>query len=302
MTSNWPARTWIYGVGVVVAPFTSLALGDPSPVLVGLPLAVFFFFGLVAAPDRDPVVETEISADRMTLPATTSLRLVVSGSGSTAHVRLGLPPGIEIVEVSGGRAVGREGLEVPLRGGEAETTVLLEPRRWGTFAIGPSRVTMGGVFRMTLREADSGEAIHLVVLPELEEARRLVEPLRTNLHVGDVVSSSRGPGVELAELRRWAPGDSRRMINWRATARSEDIWVTDRHADRNGDLVLVVDAVAPAGSAVSESVRKVVELFSGRALRSGAAPSGPCWADRWGGSAWRRGRNTSTGFSPRSSS
>lgn len=271
MTSNWPARTWIYGVGVVVAPFTSLALGDPSPVLVGLPLAVFFFFGLVAAPDRDPVVETEISTDRMTLPATTSLRLVVRGSGSTAHVRLGLPPGIEIVEVSGGRAVGREGLEVPLRGGEAETTVLLEPRRWGTFVIGPSRVTMGGVFRMTLREADSGEAIHLVVLPELEEARRLVEPLRTNLHVGDVVSSSRGPGVELAELRRWAPGDSRRMINWRATARSEDIWVTDRHADRNGDLVLVVDAVAPAGSAVSESVRKVVELAASLVERYGAA-------------------------------
>lgn len=271
MTSNWTVRTWIYSVGVVVAPFTSLALGDPSPVLVALPLAVILFYGLVAAPDRDPVVDVEVDADRLPVHASTSLRLTVNAPGSIAHVRLGLPSGIDMAEVSGGRAVGREGLEVALRHGEGKATVLLEPRRWGTFTLGPSRATVAGPFRMALREADAGEAIDLVVLPDLEEARRLVEPLQTNLHVGEVVSSSRGPGVELAELRRWAPGDSRRMINWRASARSEDIWVSDRYADRNGDLVLVVDGIAPPASAVSETVRKVVELAASLVEQYGAA-------------------------------
>ncbi len=260
MTRPVSARAWIYAVAVVVAPFAALALGDPAPVLVALPPAVLLVVGLLADPGDSPELELRLGDDRILQGGTVSLQVAVRARAAVAHVRLGIPPDVDVVEVAGGRVVDVDGLEVTLHAGEGEAEVVLRPRQWGTFDLGPAAATVAGPLRMGFRRSHDGPSQRLVVLPELEKTRRLIEPLRTNMHAGDVMSTDRGPGVELAELRRWAPGDSRRMINWRATARSEDVWVTDRHADRNGDLVLVVDAVAPPGSTLEGAVRTVAEI------------------------------------------
>lgn len=101
---------------------------------------------------------------------------------------------------------------------------------------------------------------NLVVLPDLETTRRLVRPDETNLHSGDLVSRVRGAGSELADLRPFATGDAPRAINWRASVRTDRLWVTERHAERNGDVVLLVDSLVGPGTTMEAAVMRVARV------------------------------------------
>ena len=54
-------------------------------------------------------------------------------------------------------------------------------------------------------------------------------------------------GVEYADIRPFASGDSLRDINWRASARSEELRVSQRHPDRSTDVILFLDSFVESG-------------------------------------------------------
>jgi uncharacterized protein (DUF58 family) len=60
------------------------------------------------------------------------------------------------------------------------------------------------------------------------------------------VPRSRGEGIEFADLRPFVPGDRVRRINWRATARRGEPWVTETHPERNSDVVIFLDTFLEA--------------------------------------------------------
>jgi uncharacterized protein (DUF58 family) len=84
------------------------------------------------------------------------------------------------------------------------------------------------------------------VLPSRERLRRLVAPARAQAASGSRRSPHRGEGIEFADLRPFAPGDRVRRVNWRATARRGAPIVSDRHPERNADVVLFLDTFAEA--------------------------------------------------------
>jgi uncharacterized protein (DUF58 family) len=110
-----------------------------------------------------------------------------------------------------------------------------------------------------------------VVVPQEIALRRLLSPLETNLHSGDLVSKLRGSGSEFADMRSYAPGDDPRHINWRVSSRSDGLWVNERHPERNGDVILLVDAQVEANTGLVElvdrSVRLAAALLQGHARR-----------------------------------
>jgi uncharacterized protein (DUF58 family) len=53
--------------------------------------------------------------------------------------------------------------------------------------------------------------------------------------------------VEYADLRPFTSGDSLRDINWKVTARTGELWVSQRHPDRATDVVLLVDSFVESG-------------------------------------------------------
>ena len=53
-------------------------------------------------------------------------------------------------------------------------------------------------------------------------------------------------GIEFADLRAYVPGDRTRDINWRASARRGELWVNQRHPERNADVVLFLDTFTEA--------------------------------------------------------
>jgi uncharacterized protein (DUF58 family) len=82
--------------------------------------------------------------------------------------------------------------------------------------------------------------------PREEQLRSLLRPRETQPYVGEEVSRRRGDGIEFADIRPFAFGDMVTRINWRATARRGELWVNDRHPERNTDIVLFLDSFTEA--------------------------------------------------------
>lgn len=67
--------------------------------------------------------------------------------------------------------------------------------------------------------------------------RRRVE----SLLAGEHLSGALGPGTELAQVRRYEPGDDVRRIDWNVTARTGDVHVRDDVAERSLTSWLLLD-------------------------------------------------------------
>jgi uncharacterized protein (DUF58 family) len=74
----------------------------------------------------------------------------------------------------------------------------------------------------------------------------------------------KGDGVEYADIRDFVPGDRVRSINWRASARRQELMVNERHPERNTDVVLFVDSFADvrdgSRSVLDDAVRAAAAL------------------------------------------
>ena len=61
-------------------------------------------------------------------------------------------------------------------------------------------------------------------------------PLRTQSSFGNYVSAQLGEGIEPGEIRPFLPGDRTRRINWRASLRRQQLYVTQYQEERNADV------------------------------------------------------------------
>ncbi|WP_282039524.1 DUF58 domain-containing protein [Saccharicrinis aurantiacus] len=57
-------------------------------------------------------------------------------------------------------------------------------------------------------------------------------------------SAFKGHGYELAEIRKYAPGDEIRMIDWNVTARTGDLYIRQNLEDKELSVFILVDASA----------------------------------------------------------
>jgi len=117
----------------------------------------------------------------------------------------------------------------------------IEATEWGTAAVNSIRVRTVDRFGMFSSRWDfrCPEPIH-VVLPD-HRLRRGLAPDRYRRIVGGHLSTDRGDGLELADIRPFQPGDAVKDINWRISNRRQEPWVTLRHPDRSATLIIVVD-------------------------------------------------------------
>ena len=75
---------------------------------------------------------------------------------------------------------------------------------------------------------------------------------------GARIAGAKAAGFEFADIRDFVPGDRRRDVNSRATARRGELRVNDHHPERSTDVVLLLDAFPSAG--LPSAVRATVAL------------------------------------------
>jgi uncharacterized protein (DUF58 family) len=237
----------------------ALVLGRPELAAVAAPLAVFLVVGLSLAPS--PEYRTAVALDRSTAVEgeVVELRFEIEcvHAAEDLDVRALLPLGLAAEPADN---------PVPhLRPGERRTvSVLVRCRRWGAYTVGDLALTARDRLGFFGYEAHDPTRLALKVYPSSERLRSLARPMRTLQFVGSLLSREQGEGIELAEVRPFRPGDRIRSMNWRATARRGDLWVTDRHPERNADVVIFLDAftelVARDASTLDVAVRAAASV------------------------------------------
>jgi len=133
----------------------------------------------------------------------------------------------------------------------AVTSVRPQSRTSLTFTVRASEWGLARIERVTVRVSDRlgmfggatdarPEESIIIGLPEDRVAASL-DAERFRRIVGSHLSSDRGEGLEIADIRPFQQGDSTRHINWRISNRRQEPWITLRHPDRSTTVVVIVD-------------------------------------------------------------
>ena len=226
----------------------------PEPVAVAAPFALALVVGL--ASHRRPDVDVTVVAEP---------RLVAAGGEVTATVTVVLHDGAGWVEVeltppSTLRLVdGPLAVESTARAG---TTVVLTARltsdQWGTTGPFAATVTLRDRLRLVTRSCTvEGDGVQ--VRPSEERLRSMLVPRALRTAPGSHLSRRRGDGIDFADIRPFVPGDRVRSVNWRASARRQELWINDRHPERSGDVVLFLDTFEGAGEGADSTLQRCVE-------------------------------------------
>jgi len=239
MTRLDSPRLATYAGLAAVGLLAGLAVGRIELVALAAPFALAAVAGRALA--RNPQIEATVTVERERALEGDEVRVTVDLSSPTGadRVEVLLPLPEEL------RSLGSNPRAVMLRAETPRTldyTLLCE--RWGAFVLGPVFVRAADRLGFHSWEMRIGHAQPLRVYPSVETLRALLEPLDTQVFVGNQLSRSRGDGIEFADIREWEPGDRVRSINWRASARRGELLVNEQHPERNTDVVLFLDTFA----------------------------------------------------------
>jgi uncharacterized protein (DUF58 family) len=239
----------------VVALFLAVLVRRPEPAVVAAPFLVTAAAAWAGAGARPPRVaaavvchpERVVEGDEVAL----SVHLEVE---ERARVRVGLdlPPGLEVVD-------GSEAVELVTEPGRHELGWRLLTTDWGTGArVGVELVVTDLLGGTELHGDLRGPA--LKVLPAEQRLRALTAPRSLRSINGVHLSRQRGDGIEYVDSREFAAGDRARDVNWRVSARRDELWVDQRRPERSGEVVVFLDTFVSVGDSADNTLRRAVEV------------------------------------------
>jgi uncharacterized protein (DUF58 family) len=238
VTKRTTPRLFVHAALMAVGVVAGLATGRVDLFVYAAPFAAFVLIGLALA--DDPVIDVESKTDAARVVEGDPIEIVVTLTADRpvwrVDVALVLPHGVRIVDGTAVRALRLEG-GVPRR-----VTLTVVADRWGNHELGAAVVNARDRASLYRYEREVTESTTVRVYPHQHRLRALGHASRTQLVVGDRIERrAAGEGIELADLRLFLPGDRPRDVNWRASARRDELWITQRHPERSTDVVLFVD-------------------------------------------------------------
>jgi uncharacterized protein (DUF58 family) len=224
-----------------LAMLAGVVTGRVEVVAFGLAAAAVLGWAL-AGKDPSVSVSLGVSADRVVEGENVAVTVSVAGRGDVSHatVSVVLSGGLRVVQ-------GAPAATVAVRDGETrDVTLLVRPRRWGVYAVGPAYVTYHGRGRLVGGVAEA-PAQTVRALPRAEEFDANVAHPFTRALSGTHPARVSGEGIEPTGVREFRPGDPLRRVNWRVTARRGALHVTEQRPERNAEVVLFLDTFVDRG-------------------------------------------------------
>jgi uncharacterized protein (DUF58 family) len=205
-------------------------------------------------------IRQQISADRLAEGDRLSVTVSVEAMEPAAvlEIHAALPPMLQI-----DRGNNRMVLAVE-PGQESGWSFQVRCAARGRFDLGNFYIRAWDRSGLSVAESRQSLPKSISVYPYVEPLRNVPRPGRTQLSFGNYVSPQFGEGIEPGEIRPFLPGDRTRHINWRASLRRQQLYVTQFQQERNADIVLLLDTLsetgAPPNSTLDLSVRAVAAL------------------------------------------
>ena len=248
-TAKLGAYTALAGLGLLGA----LIAGRPELVALAAPFAAVLVAGLSLAEKPDLKALFDLDQERQVQGETVAAELELWSRRGLSHLELllDLPDGL-VAETPNPQLISLAGDERrPI-----DHTIRCE--RWGAYLVGDLVLRSQDPFGLLVHEWTIERKRPLKIYPHGETLRRLLRPLDTQAFAGNQVPRARGEGIEFADLRPFEPGDRVRRINWRATARRGEPWVTETHPERNSDVVIFLDTFLEARLADESTLDQAV--------------------------------------------
>jgi uncharacterized protein (DUF58 family) len=244
------------------ALLAALVLRRPELAVLAVPFALALAAGLALAERVVARVALAVAPAHALEGDEVELSLAVTAVSAVERldVLLDLPPGIEPVDPAA--------ISLRLAAGETRTLpVRLRAQRWGGYTLGRVHLRARPPLGLLVEEGRATELATLRVYPREEELRRLVAPAETQLSAGNEVARAKGDGIEFADVRPFVAGDRIRRINWRASARRDELWVNETHPERNTDVILFLDSFAEVRDARTGTLDMAVRATASLAER-----------------------------------
>lgn len=213
--------------------------------VAAVPLAVgLLSAGLRTRPPRF-ALRQRISPDRLAEGDRVLVTVSAAASDPIAMIEIlvALPPMVEI-DAGNNRVV----LAIDPGTEEDWSFAVLCPAR-GRFDLGVLHIRLWDRSGMAVIESREASPQPISVYPYVARLRHVPRPVRTQFSFGNYVSPRLGEGIEPGEIRPFLPGDRTRRINWRASLRRQQLYVTQFHEERNADVVLLLDTLSESGAA-----------------------------------------------------
>lgn len=232
----------------------ALGVGLLAPSWSGIVLVQGLLFTLagldvVLAGRIGTLVMTRSGAESVRLGEPASVTLTVTNTGSLAvrgTLRDAWPP-------SAGAVNNRHPIVVPA-GQRRILTTVLRPTRRGDRPASVVTVRSVGPFGLAARQRSRPVAWSVRVLPPFESRRHLPSRLaRLRELDGRTLIMVRGQGSEFDSLRDYVLGDDVRSIDWRATARRQNVVVRTWRPERDRHILVVLDTGRTSAGRVGDA-------------------------------------------------
>lgn len=153
------------------------------------------------------------------------------------------PRMVEIVQPLPGAFSREERTERFVVTGAARLAFKLDALSRGRQTFPPCRVRVSDLADITHLDISFGGETEVEVSSRVQKIDvDAIQPLHPKTIAGNRVSFFRGSGTEFYSLRRYVEGESIRRVNWKASAKSEDLWVNSFLAESSGTQIIVLDA------------------------------------------------------------
>ncbi len=135
---------------------------------------------------------------------------------------------------------------------------ILEPKVRGEYPLGPLSLTVKDRLGFNSVERVVPDSVSdILVYPPYEDIKRieiLGSKRSLNLNYGQQRSKQKGLGSEFYGMRKYVFGDQFRLIDWKASARTQKLIVKEFESDRDVTVMILVDSSnSMAGGAIENT-------------------------------------------------
>lgn len=257
---------WSILLGAVVAGVLGNKLSWREFSFVSVTLLALFVIACLFAIGRIQLgIAFELSPQRVVVGDSAAAQIKVANKARTPVMPLGL-------EFPVGAQAARFTLPMLAPGASFEDMIVIPTTRRGVIEIGPVRTQRGDPFGVIRREVAWTDRYELFVHPVTVPLEPLGSGLLRDLE-GRTTQDISMSDLAFHTLREYAPGDDRRYIHWRSSAKlsgvsGEDEFLVRQFLDTRRSHIAVVTDVAPASYSTPEEFEIAMSVGASIAVRA----------------------------------
>lgn len=237
-TAAEPSAALVRAVGLaILVSVLALVLHRPAMVVLAAPFLVWAVAGVLRRPRADEAAPT-VAVSARTIALGEAIAVTAQAAAADRVVEIFAAPTTDTDADPAWGAVTERGT----------ASVRLRPRRWGRWEVDPVWVTESdawGLWDSSWRvPVGAVDVLPLATVPGRGDA--IPHPVGT---AGIHHSRRSGDGVALSDIRRYQPGDRLNRINWRVTSRTGSLHTNATTAERDTEVLIVVDTSVDATTA-----------------------------------------------------